>query len=139
MILLDTDTVTHFSYGKENVRRKIEAAGDEELGVSIITRNEIIRGRADNLLKAANEEELKVAMERFRQAEAMLSDFLVVELDDTAIRYFGELRKLKKLKKMRRPDMLIACTALAQEALLVTRNTKDFQGINGLRLDNWVD
>jgi tRNA(fMet)-specific endonuclease VapC len=139
MILLDTDTVTHFSYGNENVKRKIEAVGDEELGVSIITRNEIIRGRADNLLKAANEDELRIAMERFRQAEAMLSDFLVVELDDAAIRYFGELRKQKKLKKMKRPDMLIACTALAQEALLVTRNTKDFQGITGLRLDNWVD
>jgi tRNA(fMet)-specific endonuclease VapC len=72
MILLDTDTVTHFSYGNENVRQKIEAAGNEEFGVSIITRNEIIRGRADNLLKAANEEELRIAMEWFRQAEAML-------------------------------------------------------------------
>lgn len=29
MILLDTDTVTHFSYGNVNVRRKIEEVGDE--------------------------------------------------------------------------------------------------------------
>ena len=27
MILLDTDTVTHFSYGNANVRRKIEKVG----------------------------------------------------------------------------------------------------------------
>jgi tRNA(fMet)-specific endonuclease VapC len=44
MILLDTDTVTHFSYGNENVRRKIEEVNDEELGIAIITRNEILRG-----------------------------------------------------------------------------------------------
>jgi predicted nucleic acid-binding protein len=139
MILLDTDTATHFSYGNENVRRKIAAAGDEKLAITIITRNEIIRGRADSLLKAADEEELRKAMERFQQAEAMLSDFLVVGFDEAAVRNFGEMRKQKKLKKMRRADMLIACIALAQDALLVTRNTKDFKGIAGLRLDNWVD
>jgi tRNA(fMet)-specific endonuclease VapC len=45
MILLDTDTVTHFSYGNLNVRRKIEEVGDEELAIAVITRNEILRGR----------------------------------------------------------------------------------------------
>ena len=39
MILLDTDTVTHFSYGNPNVRRKIEETSEEELAVAIITRN----------------------------------------------------------------------------------------------------
>jgi tRNA(fMet)-specific endonuclease VapC len=58
MILFDTDTVTHFSYGNENVRRKIEEVEDEELAIAIITRNEILRGRAESLLKAANEDEL---------------------------------------------------------------------------------
>src|SRR5262249_12048598 len=78
MILLDTDTLTHFSYGNANVQRRIEAAGEEELAVAVITRNEILRGRADSLLKADDEEELRKAMERFRQTEAMLADFLVV-------------------------------------------------------------
>jgi predicted nucleic acid-binding protein len=40
---------------------------------------------------------------------------------------------------MGRPDMLIACIALAHDALLVTRNTKDYKGIAGLRMENWVD
>ena len=82
MILLDTDTVTHFSYGNANVRRKIEEVGDEELASAVITRNEILRGRSDSLLKAANEEELWKAAERFRQAEEMLSDFVVVGLEE---------------------------------------------------------
>jgi predicted nucleic acid-binding protein len=139
MILLDTDTMTHFSHGNPNVKRRIEAAGDEELAVALITRNEMLRGRADNLLKAADEEELRKAMERFRQTEAILSDFLVVDIDDNAVRHFGKLRKQKNLKKMGRADMLIACIALAQDALLVTRNIKDYKGVAGLRLENWVD
>ena len=56
MILLDTDTVTHFSYGNANVLRKVEQADDDELAIAVITRNEIIRGRAESLLKAANED-----------------------------------------------------------------------------------
>jgi tRNA(fMet)-specific endonuclease VapC len=139
MILFDTDTVTHFSYGNANVRRRIEAAADEQLAIAIITRNEILRGRADSLLKAANEEELRKAAERFRQAEELLADFVVVGFDDHAIEHFGKLRKQKSLKKMGRADMLIACIALANDALLVTRNTKDYQGITGLRIENWVD
>ena len=139
MILLDTDIVTHFSYGNENVRRKIEEVDDEELAIAIITRNEILRGRAESLLKAANEDELQKAVERFRQAEELLSDFVVVGFDENSIKHFGRLRKQRNLKKMGRADMLIACIALAHNALLVTRNTKDYKGVTGLRMANWVD
>src|SRR5262245_65031913 len=114
MIILDTDTMTHFSYGKESVRKKVESVGEEEpLAVTLITRNELIRGRADSLLKAADEEELKKAMERYRQTESMLADFLTLPVDDEAVMQFGRLRKEKKLKKMGRSDLLIACIALA--------------------------
>ncbi len=139
MILFDTDTVTHFSYGNANLRQKIDEVGDEQLAIAIITRNEILRGRADSLLKAANEEELRKAAERLHQTEEMLSDFMVVGFDDNAIRQFGKLRKQKKFKKIGRADMLIACIALANDALLVTRNTKDFKDVPGLRTENWVD
>jgi tRNA(fMet)-specific endonuclease VapC len=98
-----------------------------------------LRGRADSLLKAANEEELRKAAERFRQAEELLSDFLVAGFDENSIRHFGRLRKQRNLKKMGRADMLIACIALAHDALLVTRNTKDYKDVAGLRMENWVD
>jgi predicted nucleic acid-binding protein len=140
MIILDTDTVTHFSYGQENVRKKIESVDEgEQLAVTLITRNELLRGRADSLLKAADEEELKKAVQRFRQTEELLADFLILPIDDEAVRQFGRLRKDKKLKKIGRADLLIACIALAQNAVLVTRNTKDFKLVTGLRLENWVD
>jgi hypothetical protein len=47
MIILDTDTMTHFSYGKGNVRKKVESVGEEEqLAVALITWHELLRGRA---------------------------------------------------------------------------------------------
>jgi len=139
MILLDTDTLTHFSYGDENVRLRVEAVGDEELAIAMITRHEVLRGRAESLLKAANEEELRKAVERFQQSEELLADFLVVGFEEASIKNFGRLRKQRNLKKMGRADMLIACIALAHAALLVTRNIKDYKDVVGLRMENWVD
>ena len=139
MILLDTDTLTHFAYGNENVRRKIEAVGDEQLAVSVVTRYEVLRGRTETLLKAATEDDLRKAAERFQQAEELLAAFVVAGFDERSVQHFGRLRKERKLKKMGRADLLIACIVLGHDALLVTRNTKDFKDVAGLRTDNWVD
>ncbi len=35
-------------------------------------------------------------------------------------------------------DLRVAATALARDAILVTRNTQDFNSIANLRLDNWA-
>jgi tRNA(fMet)-specific endonuclease VapC len=123
MIVLDTDIVTHISFGNAKLLRRLEAARREGVAVAIITWYEILRGRVENLLKAASEDELRVAVERFRHSEELLAEFEIVGVDDRSIRYFGRLRTLKHLRKIGRGDMPIACIALANNALLVTRNT----------------
>lgn len=137
MILLDTDTLTLFDHGNANVRRRMAANGDVPIAITVVTRNESLLGRAANLLKAADEAELRIAVVRLLHAEKLLATFCIVGLDDPAIAHFGRLRKQKNLKKIGRPDLLIACIALAQNALLVTRNLKDYKDV--VRVENWVD
>jgi tRNA(fMet)-specific endonuclease VapC len=36
-------------------------------------------------------------------------------------------------------DLKIACIALAHDATLLTRNSKDFAQVPGLRFENWLD
>jgi predicted nucleic acid-binding protein len=140
MIILDSDIFTLFTYGHANVRKHFDALpDDEQIAVTVITRMEVLRGRTDSLLKAADEAQLRAATERLQKTEELLDDFLLLHVDEAAIRHFGDLRAHKKLNKMKRPDLLIACIALAQNALLVTRNTKDFDKVPGLRLANWAD
>jgi predicted nucleic acid-binding protein len=139
MILLDSDIFTLLTYQRANVVRHYEAVPDDErLAVTAVTRIEILRGRTDSLLKAANEQELITAAKRLQATEEALNDFLVVHIDEQAAKHFRALLGQKKLK-MRRPDMLIACIALANDALLITRNTKDFKKVAGLKLANWAD
>jgi predicted nucleic acid-binding protein len=141
MIVLDTDIVTLLAYGNEKIQKRIEGVGEaEEIAITIITRMEILGGRFDSIVKAANAGELGVATHRFLAAEEMLSDFVLLHPDDASGRHFEALLKPRKgKKKMRRGDLLIASIALAHEALLVTRNIRDFQGINNLRVENWAD
>ena len=139
MTILDSDIFTLLTYEHANVVRRYEAVPEGELlAVTAVTRIEVLRVRTDSLLKAADEHELLAAAKRLQATEAALNDFLVVHVDAEAAKHFKALLGQKKLK-MRRPDMLIACIALAQDALLVTRNTKDFGKVPGLKLANWAD
>ncbi|MCC7474350.1 MAG: type II toxin-antitoxin system VapC family toxin [Pirellulales bacterium] len=36
------------------------------------------------------------------------------------------------------PDLMIAATALVHDLTLVTHNTRDFQHVPGLRLEDWL-
>ena len=36
-------------------------------------------------------------------------------------------------------DLLIACTAIANDMVCVTDNTKDFHRFTNIKLENWVD
>jgi len=35
-------------------------------------------------------------------------------------------------------DLLIGCTALEKDLIMVTENLKEFQRISGIKLENWV-
>jgi tRNA(fMet)-specific endonuclease VapC len=47
-----------------------------------------------------------------------------------------------RLRAMGRPvddfDLMIGCTAVAHGLTLVTRNTRHFADLSGLRLENWI-
>ncbi len=36
-------------------------------------------------------------------------------------------------------DLLIGCTSVANKMVMVTENTKDFENIKDIRLENWID
>jgi tRNA(fMet)-specific endonuclease VapC len=87
MIILDSDIFTLLTYAHANVVRHYEAVGEgERLAVTAVTRIEVLRGRTDSLLKAADDRELLVATNRLQATEAALDDFLVAHVDKQAAR-----------------------------------------------------
>jgi tRNA(fMet)-specific endonuclease VapC len=69
-----------------------------------------------------------------------LLPFRIVDYDESASFLYGELRA--DLEKRGQPigplDMMIAAHALSLDVPLVTNNTKEFERVKGLKLENWT-
>ena len=139
MYLLDTDTLTHLHAGNSNVVERLKAVADIEVGITIITKVEILRGRIDYLLKAETGANLLKAQELLFRTEGLLNDLAIVPINQAASIEFDRLRGVSKFRKIGRADLLIASITLANRATLVTRNLRHFKQIPGLRVENWVD
>jgi tRNA(fMet)-specific endonuclease VapC len=137
--LLDTDTLTYAHLGHREVASRIEQVGEQNVATTIVTAIEIIRGRHDYILKAADGAQLLRAQQFLDASEEMLMDIQIVRVDARAAGEFDRLRLIKKLNKTGRADLLIGCIALAHRATLVTRNYDHFRLIPGLKIENWVD
>ncbi len=132
MHLLDTDTLTHLHAGQPNVVERLRAVDDPDVGITIITKVEVLRGRIDYLLKAETGVELLKAQELLFRTEELLNQLLVVPISQAASEQFDRLRATPKLRKIGRADLLIASIALANRATLVTRNLRHFRQIPSL-------
>ncbi len=138
MSLLDTDTLSLLFAAHSQVTEHFEKEQDE-VATTIITRIEMLEGRFASVLKAADGQKLLQAHQRLRETEYNLTTLPIVPLDSKAAMEFDKLRQNKKLKKIGRKDLLIASIALANQTTLVTRNTKHFVHVAGLKLENWAD
>jgi tRNA(fMet)-specific endonuclease VapC len=70
----------------------------------------------------------------------LLPDVGVLVFDSDCAKEFGRVRGLLLQQgiSVSKMDMLIASVALVHNLTMVTHNTKDYQNIPGLRLDDWL-
>lgn len=137
MHILDTDTFTHIQRINQNVLRQLEQ--NDLVGITLITKGEILRGRIDYLLKAENSEKLEKAQKLFFESEKLIAQFPIISFNQRSLEKFDEFRQNSKYRKIGRADLLIASICLANRAVLVTRNVKHFTQFPNLEVENWVD
>ncbi|MCC5617529.1 type II toxin-antitoxin system VapC family toxin [Nostoc sp. CHAB 5836] len=128
--LLDTDTCIYWLNGRQPVRDKLLAVGWDELCICVITAAELYYG-------AYNSNRVS---ENLGNAEDFIQNLPVLPLTDPALRKYGELKaELRKIgQTIAEFDLLIASVAVAENYTLVTNNTRHYERINGLKLDNWI-
>ncbi len=101
----------------------------EDLYTSAINRGELLYG----LLKARKGRSFFVRMER------LLDRVQTLSFDLHCANIYGQLRSDLERKGMMLPDLdlMIACVALENRLILVTRNEKHFLRIPQLTVENW--
>ena len=136
---LDTDTLSRLHAGDPRLREKKERFDASQVATTAVSRIEILQGRFDFVLKAADGEQLLRAVAWLLRSEELLHHIAVVPIDEDAAAEFDKLRRNRSLKKIGRADLLIVAVALARRATLVTRNLRHFRQVPGLRVENWFD
>ena len=139
MHMLDTDTISHLHLCHPKVTERLSKLVDPDVGITVITKIELLRGRFDYVLKAATGEELLRAERLLQRTEELVEQIRIIPFDKIAAERFDQLRVISAYRKIGRADLLIASIALAHRATLVTRNVKHFRQFPGLRVENWVD
>ena len=136
--IIDTDTFSLLQRDNEKIKRKLASTTDE-VGISIVTKAEVLYGRYAFLLKAENSERLKTAQKWLLKSEELLEKFPINELDDESLALFDEFRQNSKFRKIGQADTLIASICIANRAALVTGNIKHFKQFPNLEVVNWAD
>lgn len=133
--LLDTNICIYIiKKSPEKVIKKLEAIikaeGKNEIYLSSITVSELYYGVEKSTQVDKNLEALK----------GFLTPFQVVDFDLRSAERFGQVRSnLEKKGTVIGPyDLQIASVALAHDFILVSNNTKEFERVENLQLENWV-
>lgn len=128
--MLDTNFCIDYLKGNSiNIRDRIISAPDDTLCISAITFSELMFG----VENSSNREKNLVALNFF------LLKIDIVPYDDQAAAAYGEIRKQLKQEGnlIGGMDMLIAAHVRASDSVLVTHNTREFNRVQGLRIEDW--
>lgn len=120
--LLDTNAVINFLGASmpDHSMKVMNNIVDRDSIISIITKMETLGFNFKS-------EDEQFTMEYFVEGSTVL------QINNDIVNKTIDIRKTKKLKL---PDAIIAATALVYDLTLITRNTSDFEDIQGLKVIN---
>ena len=135
LYVLDTDTLQLYQEENPKVVSRVRAVAPGDRAISVVTVEEQLSGWYTQLRQAKGPEKLAWAYRRLAVTVRFLARVAIVDFDEPAIQRCEQLKKLKL--KVRKMDLRIAATVLERDAILVTRNVRDFQQVPDLQIEDW--
>lgn len=130
MYLLDTNIIVEFLHGRLPHTYRVFMRSDPRMfAVPAIVEAELCYG----VERAKGPTKERMIVGRF------LSPFKIAPFDSRCAEHYGRIRATlaSRGKTIGPNDLLIAATALANGAVLVTRNARKFQRVPGLTVEVW--
>lgn len=129
MYVLDTNTLIYYFKGQGQVAQTLASVSPQEISIPTIVLFELQVGIAKS----------SSATKRAQQLQQFLSRVNLVAFDRDAALAAATVRA--QLEQKGTPigslDVLIAGTAIALQATLVTHNVKEFSRVSGLAIIDW--
>ena len=127
--MLDTDISIYTMKRKPLDVRRMFNIHSGEICISTVTLGELIFGAERSENSRANLESI----------EGFAGRLEVLSYDEAAAHQFGQLRQELRDQNIGPYDFMIAAHARSLGLTLVTNNTKEFERVDGLRIENWVN
>ena len=140
MIILDTDCLSllerQTGTGYLRLQRKLDEFPSDEITTTIITFEEQMRGWMAYLARMRSIDEQVLAYETLKQYFDYFKTLTVIDFDERAAEIYKNLKQNKiRIGTM---DLKIAAIAISRNAILVSRNLRDFEEVPNLVVKDWT-
>lgn len=141
MILLDTDHLSLLKYPESPqygpLVARMEAAAERVFATTIVSVEEQMRGWLAVISRVRDVDKQVLYYEQLGLLFDLFRRWEVVPFD---LRAAGEFKRLRGQRlRIGTQDLKIASIALAQDALLLSANLRDFRRVPRLRVENWLN
>jgi len=130
IFLPDTNVWIRFlNHGENRVKDQFLSADASRIWLCSVVKAELFFGAMKSTRVAEN----------LALLDELFADFTSVPFDDNAARRYGEIRSDLAMKgtPIGPNDLMIAAIASVHELTLVTHNTREFNRVTGLNLEDW--
>jgi tRNA(fMet)-specific endonuclease VapC len=129
-VIFDTSEIITIEQNRQDIEALIYGREDDPFGISVVTAAELLHG-----VERANTEARKVKRQAF--VEKVIEFFPVLTFDMIAARIYAKLWATLSGKGITvgSHDLIIAATAIALDYTVLTANMRDFQKIEGLKVE----
>lgn len=129
-VIFDTSEIIALERNRQGVDAIILGREDEPFGISVITVAELLHG-----VERADTDARKIVRQAF--VEKVIELFPVLPFDTSVARTYARLwaALARKGLTVGAHDLIIAATAISLDYAIVTANMRDFEKIDGLRVE----
>ena len=125
--LVDSDCAIHHLRGSQTIAERLTRYAQHGIAISLVSVAELYHG----VFRSRDPQRAELNLIQF------LSDLQIIGLNDDICRLFGKERSRLQIEqtKIGDFDLLIGCTALHHNLIVLTNNRKDFEKIKTVQFE----
>jgi len=133
--ILDTDCLTLWQNEHPVVKARVNRVNYREIAIAVISVEEQMRGWLNIIRQSSQSDRLIWAYKGLQDGVVFFKQVNVLEFNQDAYNCYTEL--LRQRIRIGTQDLRIAAIAISRNAILVTRNRRDFERVPGLVFEDW--
>lgn len=127
--VLDTDMLIYFLKGEANVVACLNNKSADDISITIVNHTELLFGAFNSIKKKENLYKIQTFLETLAILPFCAESSYIFAKNKALLKQEGNI--IADL------DLMIASITLQHDCILVSNNTKHFERIKGLKLENW--